>query len=387
MPITYSLQNLLLDDPELDYESLLGPVVRMRWFSNLLRLAVMEEIDALHAAAGEYTEYDAEIRRLRRSSMALDAGRYYPVEGKSNRIFKNLQSEQAAQIIHHWRTRQPAPLSSETPASFEDRPEAGFPDSTSQENRRAMEALRAETENETLSPRTESHGARQWRLSDQLPPDAKHLHGDPGRNASETIPRQASPIPRPPNGAAPASLEIRAPQPPPSLGLHGRLFDRWLANTRGDETTNAAAQCIVSDLFDNAERRQAGLLSGRSPHSSRRYSRRHALRSRAKRILLIAALILFVAVLLTGAAWLFRPRDGESAAATQGGPPAASPLAPARPEQRRRVRRGVTTVVRGLTLALPLAPSAQRLAPTDALLPPTSYWLPPTSYWLLATGY
>ena len=109
MPLTYSLENLLLDDPELDHESLLGPVERMRWFSNLLRLAVIEEIDRLHVAAGEYTEYDAEIRRLRRSSMAPDAGRYYPVEGKSNRIFKNLQPEQAAQIVDHWRTRQPVP--------------------------------------------------------------------------------------------------------------------------------------------------------------------------------------------------------------------------------------------------------------------------------------
>jgi len=111
MPITYSLQNLLLDDPDLDPlfdpdDGLLGPIVRMRWISNLVRLAVLEELDEIHAAAGEYTEYDAEICRLRRSSMAPDAGRYYPVEGKANRVFKQLDTEQARQIVAHWRARQ-----------------------------------------------------------------------------------------------------------------------------------------------------------------------------------------------------------------------------------------------------------------------------------------
>jgi hypothetical protein len=107
MPITYSLQNLLLDDPPLDDMvdldgGLLGPIVRMRWISNLVRLAVLEEADQCRAAAGEYAEHDAEIRRLRRASMAPDAGRYYPVDGKSNRIFKNLRPEQARQIVEHW---------------------------------------------------------------------------------------------------------------------------------------------------------------------------------------------------------------------------------------------------------------------------------------------
>jgi len=111
MPITYSLQNLLLDDPELHHmfdtdDGLLGPIVRMRWISNLVRLAVLEELDQLHAAAGEYTEHASEIRRLRRSSMAPDAGRYYPVDGKANRVFKQLLPEQARQIVDHWRTRQ-----------------------------------------------------------------------------------------------------------------------------------------------------------------------------------------------------------------------------------------------------------------------------------------
>jgi hypothetical protein len=112
MPITYSLQNLLLDDPPLDHmydldDGLLGPIVRMRWISNLVRLAVLEEADQFRAAAGEYTEHDAEIRRLRRASMAPDAGRYYPVEGKANQVFKRLDPEQARQIVEHWRARQP----------------------------------------------------------------------------------------------------------------------------------------------------------------------------------------------------------------------------------------------------------------------------------------
>jgi|GEM_PF-13933 len=154
--LTYSLQNLLLDDPELDHESLLGPVVRMRWMSNLLRLAVTESVDQVHAAAGEYTEYEAEIRRLRRSSMAPDAGRFYPVEGKSNRLFKNLQPEQARQIIEHWRARQPTPAHVEDPDDC-DQSDAEYDllDKQSESNGYQTPNTTYETRNtedETLSP-------------------------------------------------------------------------------------------------------------------------------------------------------------------------------------------------------------------------------------------
>jgi len=115
MSTTYSLQNLLLDAPDLDltYDleggGLLGPVVRMRWMSNLCRLAILEETDQARAAAGEYTEYDAEIRRLRRASMHPSAGRYYPVEAKAHRLFRQILPEQARQIVEHWLSRQPLP--------------------------------------------------------------------------------------------------------------------------------------------------------------------------------------------------------------------------------------------------------------------------------------
>ena len=61
MPI--SLNNRLLDE-----QPLVGPVVPMRWMSNLFRLAYLEEADRESVADGRDPRHQAEIRRLRRLS-------------------------------------------------------------------------------------------------------------------------------------------------------------------------------------------------------------------------------------------------------------------------------------------------------------------------------
>jgi hypothetical protein len=113
--ITYSLENLLLDAPNFDEvycreDDLIGPVQRVRWMSNIFRLAILEELDFIHIANGEYTEHEHETRRLRRASMARDAGRYYPIDGKTAKIFRHLDHWKARKILFRWRARQPTPL-------------------------------------------------------------------------------------------------------------------------------------------------------------------------------------------------------------------------------------------------------------------------------------
>jgi hypothetical protein len=117
--ITYSLNNLLLDAPNFDEvycrdDDLIGPVQRVRWMSNIFRLAVLEEADFVNVANGVYTEHEHETRRLRRASMARGAGRYYPIDGKAAKIFGHLDHQKARKILYRWRARQPIPPSPTT---------------------------------------------------------------------------------------------------------------------------------------------------------------------------------------------------------------------------------------------------------------------------------
>ena len=109
MPITHSLDNLLLDDDALDDQPILGPVVPMRWMSNLFRLALLEETDRQLVADGLDPRHEAEIRRLRRMSMAPAVGRFYPVGGDSPDPGQHILPDQARHLVELWRTRQPLP--------------------------------------------------------------------------------------------------------------------------------------------------------------------------------------------------------------------------------------------------------------------------------------
>jgi len=108
-----------LADPPLQEIPLVGPVVPMRWMSNLFRLAFLEEADRKSVADGRDPRHQAEIRRLRRLSMAPAAGRHYPVtEGSEADDF--LTTEEARQLVELWRSRQPIPEYSDAESDDDD---------------------------------------------------------------------------------------------------------------------------------------------------------------------------------------------------------------------------------------------------------------------------
>jgi len=78
----------------------------MRWMSNLFRLAYLDEADRHSVAHDRDPRHQAEIRRLRRMSMAPAAGRYYPVDDSDPDDF--LSPEDARQLVELWRSRQTA---------------------------------------------------------------------------------------------------------------------------------------------------------------------------------------------------------------------------------------------------------------------------------------
>jgi hypothetical protein len=117
MPITNSLDNLLLRDAPLDHQALFGPVVRMRWMSNLFRLALLEESDLAADAHALAPSHRAEIRRLRRMSMAPSSGRYYPVDDDT--ADEQFLAEQARRILDAFLARQDPPDQND-PDNFDD---------------------------------------------------------------------------------------------------------------------------------------------------------------------------------------------------------------------------------------------------------------------------
>jgi hypothetical protein len=78
----------------------------MRWMSNFFRLAYLELDDDKSIADGRNPSHQAELRRLRRMSMAPGIGRYYPVaDGVADEDFIN--AEEARELLEIWRSRHP----------------------------------------------------------------------------------------------------------------------------------------------------------------------------------------------------------------------------------------------------------------------------------------
>jgi hypothetical protein len=79
----------------------------MRWMSNLFRLAYLELADEKSIADGREPSHHAEIRRLRRMSMAPGVGRHYPV-GENEAAEDFLLPEEARELVEIWRSRRKA---------------------------------------------------------------------------------------------------------------------------------------------------------------------------------------------------------------------------------------------------------------------------------------
>jgi len=161
MPHTYSLA-----DPPLQEHSLVGPVVRMRWMSNLFRLAFLEEADRKSVSDGRDPRHQAEIRRLRRTSMAPGAGRHYPVADDEDPD-DFLSPEEARQLVEIWRSRQPLPEYSDAESDYDDESASPLTPAWPERSRRAPSTLAHDDDDwdeddpdEQLRPPSDLRGGR-----------------------------------------------------------------------------------------------------------------------------------------------------------------------------------------------------------------------------------